>query len=74
MSDPTNQYKNPVFPKEATRRGEIYGQAHGYCLSDKGLVYQKDGKDKRTYRGYYQFYFSNRRAVDIWLKESGIIK
>jgi hypothetical protein len=72
MSDPTNQYKHPVYPVEATRRGEIYALAHGYILSEKGIVYQQDGKDQRTYRGFYRFYFSNRVAVDAWLKQNGI--
>jgi hypothetical protein len=74
MSDPTNQYKNPVYPVVASRRGEVYGQAHGYRLSERGVVYQIDGSDKRTYRGYYKFYFSNRQIVDAWLKENGLLK
>ena len=74
LSDPTNQYKNPVYPADATRRGEMYGQAHGYTLSERGVVYQKNGGDSRTYRGFYKFYFSNRRMVDAWLKENGLIK
>jgi hypothetical protein len=73
MSDPTNQYKHPVFPTEATRRGEIYGNAHGYCISENGLVYHKDGSDSKTYRGFYKFYFLNRRLVDAWLKEKGLL-
>jgi hypothetical protein len=74
MSDPTNQYKDPVYPVVATRRGEIYGQAHGYCLSERGIVYQKNGSDMRTYRGFYKFYFLNRHIVDVWLKENGLLK
>ncbi len=74
MSDPTNQYKHPVYPVEATRRGELYALAHGYYLSDKGIVYQKDGKDVKTYRGFYKFYFLNRRIVDAWLREKKILK
>ena len=74
MSNPTNQYKNPVFPADATRRGELYGQAHGYRLSERGIVYQISGGDKQTYRGFYKFYFSNRPIVDAWLKAQGILK
>jgi hypothetical protein len=74
MSDPTNQYRNPVYPVEATRRGELFALAHGYCLSEKGIVCQKDGKDDKTYRGFYKFYFLNRRLVDAWLKEIGMLK
>jgi hypothetical protein len=73
MSDPTNQYKNPVYPSEATRRGEIYGQLHGYQITDKGVVYQSKGTDKKTYRGFYKFYFMNRKLVDAWLKENGLL-
>jgi hypothetical protein len=74
MSDPTNQYKNPVYPVEATRRGEIYALAHGYRLSEKGIVYQINGEDTKTYRGFYKFYFLNRRIVDAWLRENNILK
>jgi len=72
MSDPTKQYKNPVFPREATRRGEIYGTAHGYSLSTDGLVYHKEGSQPAA-RGWYRFYFLNRRAADAWLLEKGAI-
>jgi hypothetical protein len=74
MSDPTNQYKSPVYPVVATKRGELYGQAHGYSLSENGIVSQQNGSDSRTYRGFYKFYFLNRRVVDAWLKENGFLK
>ena len=73
MSNPTNQYKNPVYPLEATKRGEVYGHTHGYSLSKKGLVFQVDGADPKTYRGYYRFYFSNRRLIDAWLEENSLL-
>ena len=73
MSNPTNQYKDPVYPAEATKRGQIYSQTHGYTITQKGVVFQKDGQDTRTYRGYYKFYFQNRQKVDAWLRENGLL-
>ncbi len=73
MSNPTNQYKDPVYPAEATKRGQIYSQTHGYSITPRGVVFQKNGPDKRTYRGFYKFYFFNRQVVDAWLKENGLL-
>jgi hypothetical protein len=73
MSNPTNQYKDPVYPAEATKRGQIYSQTHGYVISKKGVVYHQAGHDKRTYLGFYKFYFLNRQVVDAWLKENGLL-